>query len=88
MKKNLLLIFVLIPFLVAFPQQGRMITVIGDSLVGKMVNGESTREVYGNVNILQGNVKITCDKAIHFISRNEAEPVSYTHLTLPTSDQV
>jgi len=84
MKKNLLLIFVLIPFLVAFPQQGRMITVIGDSLVGKMVNGESTREVYGNVNILQGNVKITCDKAIHFISRNEAELIGNVICTQDT----
>lgn len=56
-----------------FAQQGKMITVIGDSLVGRMVNGESTREVYGNVVITQGDVKITCDKAIHFISRNEAE---------------
>ena len=54
-------------------QQNQLITVIGDSLVGKMVNGESTREVYGNVIITQGDVIINCDKAIHFISRNEAE---------------
>lgn len=56
-----------------FAQQDKMITVIGDSLIGRMVNGESTREVYGNVVITQGDVKITCDKAVHFISRNEAE---------------
>ncbi|MCK7524562.1 MAG: hypothetical protein MZV64_46565 [Ignavibacteriales bacterium] len=42
-------------------------------LVGKMVNGESTREVYGNVVLTQGDVIITCDKAIQFISRNDAE---------------
>ena len=54
-------------------QQNQLITVIGDSLVGKMVNGESTREVFGNVVITQGDVIINCDKAIHFISRNEAE---------------
>jgi lipopolysaccharide export system protein LptA len=56
-----------------FAQQNNLITVIGDSLVGKMVNGESVREVYGNVVLTQGNVVVTCDKAIQYISRNEAE---------------
>ena len=56
-----------------FAQQNQLITVIGDSLVGKMVSGESTREVYGNVVLTQGDVVITCDKAIQFISRNDAE---------------
>lgn len=59
--------------MLVFSQQNKLITVIGDSLVGKMVNGESTREVFGNVIITQGDVIINCDKAIHFISRNEAE---------------
>jgi lipopolysaccharide export system protein LptA len=79
----LIILFVLIPFFI-FSQQSKMITVIGDSLVGKMVSGESTREVYGNVNILQGNVKITCDKAIHFISRNEAELIGNVICTQDT----
>ena len=57
----------------SFGQQNELITVIGDSLVGKMVQGESTREVFGNVVITQGDVKINCEKAIHFISKNEAE---------------
>jgi len=68
-----LLTIILINSNVTFAQQNKLITVIGDSLVGKMVNGESTREVYGNVVITQGDVIINCDKAIHFISRNEAE---------------
>ena len=59
--------------MIVLPQQNKLITVIGDSLVGKMIKGESTREVFGNVIITQGDVVITCDKAIHFISRNEAE---------------
>ncbi len=50
-----------------------MIIVIGDSLVGKVVNGESIREVSGNVVLTQGNVKITCNKAIQYLSRNDAE---------------
>lgn len=53
--------------------QGDYITVAGDSLVGRFVNGESVREVYGNVVLTQGDVVITCQKAIQFISRNDAE---------------
>ena len=58
---------------IALPQQNKLITVIGDSLVGKMINGESIREVYGHVVLIQNNVVITCNKAIQYISRNEAE---------------
>lgn len=50
-----------------------MITVVGDSLVGRVVSGETTREVYGHVVLTQGNVIITCNKAIQYISRNDAE---------------
>ncbi|MDP2364861.1 MAG: OstA-like protein, partial [Ignavibacteria bacterium] len=69
----LLLIIILLYSNAVFAQQNQLITVIGDSLVGRMVNGESTREVFGHVIITQGDVIINCDKAIHFISRNEAE---------------
>ena len=68
---NMILIVILAEF--SFTQQNKLITVIGDSLVGKVINGESTREVYGNVVLTQGDVVITCDKAIQFISRNDAE---------------
>lgn len=68
----------------SFAQQNRMITVIGDSLVGKMLNGEATREVYSNVVITQGDVRITCDKAIHFISKNEAELIGNVICTQDT----
>jgi lipopolysaccharide export system protein LptA len=58
----------------AFSQeQEEMITVVGDSLVGRIVSGETTREVYGHVVLTQGNVVITCNKAIQYISRNDAE---------------
>ena len=49
------------------------ITVIGDSLVGKFVEGESVREVIGNVKLIQGNVIVNCNKAIQYLARNEAE---------------
>ncbi len=50
-----------------------MITVVGDSLVGKMIDGESIREVYGNVILKQGKVTVTCNQAIQYIARNDAE---------------
>lgn len=50
-----------------------MITVVGDSLVGKMINGETIREVYGNVVLKQGKVTVTCNQAIQYIARNDAE---------------
>jgi lipopolysaccharide export system protein LptA len=58
-----------------------MITVLGDSLIGKLVNGESIREVHGNVVMTQGAVRITCSKAIQFIARNEAELIGKVVVT-------
>ncbi|HEY7751144.1 MAG TPA: OstA-like protein, partial [Ignavibacteriaceae bacterium] len=49
------------------------IIVVGDSLVGKVVNGESIREVVGNVVMTQGNVVVNCDLAIQYLAKNEAE---------------
>jgi len=69
-----ILIIVLLTFYSLYSQEKEeLITVVGDSLVGRMVNGETTREVYGNVVLTQGNVVITCNEAIQYISRNEAE---------------
>ncbi|NWF90503.1 MAG: LPS export ABC transporter periplasmic protein LptC [Ignavibacteriaceae bacterium] len=57
------------------------ITVTGDSLVGKILNGETVREVYGKVVLTQGNIKITCNKAIQFIVRNDAELIGNVVVT-------
>ena len=83
---NHLTIFLLLLLVsgIVFPQEKELITVIGDSLVGKLVNGESTREVYGNVVLTQGNVVITCDEAIQYISRNEAELIGNVVATKDT----
>jgi len=70
-------IFVFIVFIIGlscvFAQEDNTIRIVGDSLVGKIVNGESIREVHGNVVMNQGKVIITCGKAIQYIARNEAE---------------
>jgi lipopolysaccharide export system protein LptA len=75
-----ILFYILLPIISVFAQ-GEYITVTGDSLTGHLVNGETIREVYGNVVVTQGNVVITCDKAIHFISRNDAELIGNVVVT-------
>ncbi len=49
-----------------------IITITGNELIGRVENGESIREVIGNVVMTQGNVVITCDRAIQYIAKNNA----------------
>ena len=73
-KTSFLIISLLIFNNFLFSQdEGEKIIVIGDSLRGKVVDGESVREVIGNVKLNQGNVHVTCNKAIQYLARNEAE---------------
>jgi lipopolysaccharide export system protein LptA len=64
---------ILIISTVLFAQEDNRIKAIGDSLLGKMIDGESVREIHGNVIMTQGAVRITCDKAIQYLARNEAD---------------
>ena len=64
--------------------KNEMIVVTGDSLVGKFIDGESIREVYGNVVLTQGDVRITCNKAIQFLGRNDAELIGNVIATQDT----
>lgn len=73
MRTLFLISLILFSSLLLAQQAKDMIIVNGDSLVGRTVNGESIREVHGNVVLTQGNVRITCSKAIQYIARNEAE---------------
>ncbi len=64
-----------------YAQRENPVIAIGDSLVGKVVNGESIRELHGNVVLTQGNVRITCDKAIQYLAKNEAELIGKVVVT-------
>lgn len=66
---------------IASAQEDNSIQVVGDSLFGKMINGESIREVHGHVVMTQGAVRITCDKAIQYIVRNQAELIGNVVVT-------
>lgn len=62
-------------------QEEKSLTITGDSLKGKIISGETIREVIGNVIISQENVRITCNKAIQFIAKNEAILIGNVILT-------
>lgn len=79
MKKNFYIVFQLVIlkfiFLSSFiwAQNENTITIIGRELIGRVENGEIIREVIGDVVLTQGNVVITCDRAIQYIERNDAK---------------
>jgi lipopolysaccharide export system protein LptA len=84
MIKNIPFVFVLIIlcFNNFYAQNNEeLITVVGSKMIGKNVNGEMVREVFGNVVLTQGNVKVTCDHAIQFISNNNAELIENVVVT-------
>jgi lipopolysaccharide export system protein LptA len=70
--KRILITFILVSSSLFAQVESEMIRVVGDSLLGKVINGESVREIYGNVVLTQGNVVITCDEAVQYIARNDA----------------
>ena len=58
-----------------------MITVVGKKMIGKSVNGEAIREVFGDVVVTQGNVRITCEHAVQFLSQNDAQLIGNVIVT-------
>ena len=70
--KYLFFALILFSSIITAQVKSETVRVIGDSLVGKVINGESVREVFGNVVLTQGNVVITCDMAVQYISGNNA----------------
>ncbi len=60
----------------AFSQAGKVVVLQNaDSYVGRVIDGEDVRELIGNVRIFQGNVRISCDRAIQFIRRGRYDLV-------------
>jgi lipopolysaccharide export system protein LptA len=74
-------LFTLLPAIIHAQEDDKLIHLVGDSLFGKTINGESVREVHGHVIINQGAVRITCDKAIQYLTRNEVELIGNVILT-------
>ncbi len=64
---------ILFAFMSLLAQQQDEMQVTGSRGVYSTVNGEMIQEVFAPVVITQGNVRITCDHAIRYISKNLAE---------------
>ncbi len=60
------------------------ITVIGNELMGREENGQAVREVIGNVILRQGNVVITCNRAIQYLAQNNARLIGNVVVTQDT----
>ncbi|MBK7104212.1 MAG: LPS export ABC transporter periplasmic protein LptC [Ignavibacteriae bacterium] len=82
MIKKFLIIIIVFSFYQVYAQQKEsQIIIIGDSLKGKLIEGENIREVIGNVVITQDDVTITCGKAIQNINKNSAILIGNVILT-------
>lgn len=82
--KNLFYIFLLVGSLSTAQVNNEIIRVVGDSLIGRVENGISYREVIGNVVMTQGNVRVTCDRTIQNITTNSAELIGNVVVTQDT----
>lgn len=72
-------------------QSGTPLNVTGDQLIGRLENGLSVREVTGNVVLTQGNIVITCERAIQYLAANNARlignvVVRQNNLTIKTPE--
>lgn len=83
MKKLIFVLFIGVNILVA-QEKAEIIKVVGDSLIGRNVNGISFREVIGNVVMTQGDVRVTCNTAIQNITNNNAELIGNVIVTQDT----
>ena len=81
MKSELLILLLFSSILFA---QSESIRVVGDMGIGRVENGQSIREVIGNVVMTQGDIRITCDRAIQNITMNSAELIDNVIVTQDT----
>ena len=84
MTKNSLFIFLILTLFTKefFAQQeDNYIKVVGKKMIGRTMSGEAIREVFGDVVVTQGNVRITCEHAIQNVSRNNAELIGNVVVT-------
>lgn len=81
-----MLVFLSLCFLRAGAQQEKVVVLENaDSLVGLVIDGQDARELIGNVRLVQGSVRISCDRALQFI---KAGTVNLTGNVIVTDDSL
>lgn len=78
---RIILTLLFIPLLLQAQTGDGSMQVKGDKGIGKTVNGETIRDVIGHVVITQESVRITCDEAMQYIARNDAELIGNVVVT-------
>ncbi len=81
MKTNRFFILLIFCASVVYSQSGEPLEIRGSTFSGKLVNGETIQEFEGDVVITQGAVRITCNRAIQYVARNEAELIGKVVVT-------
>ncbi len=81
-KLYFLLLLLFLPAVLLFSQSKIVIT--GERMTGKEDDTQKIRGFGGDVVITHLNVKITCDSAVHFVDRNEAELIGSVVITQDT----
>lgn len=81
MMKSLVYLFIFSFTLICAQENSNKLKITGDSLKGKVINGQNVREVIGNVVITQEDVKITCNKAVQYIAENNADLIGNVIIT-------
>ncbi len=71
--KRVFPILILLTFLFNVGLSQSKMTVTGDSLVGKVVNGEKLRVVIGNVVISDSKAQVTCEKAVQHLQSGDID---------------
>lgn len=70
LKINILLIISVLSITFSQNETSPIILHHADSLIGREINGETVRELIGNVQFSQGNVLVKCDRAIQYLKSN------------------
>ncbi|GAB1349950.1 hypothetical protein MASR1M107_21640 [Ignavibacteriales bacterium] len=85
---NKVLFFLLFAIFVStnglFAQDKPKIIITGERMTGKETDEQKIRGFAGDVVITHLNVRITCDSAVHFMERNEAELIGNVVITQDT----
>ncbi len=82
--KQLIIIYIIFITILNAQVNDKTIVIVGDSLIGRVENGISFREVIGNVVMTQGDVRVTCNVAIQNITENNAELIGNVIATQDT----
>ncbi len=73
MNKLYSILLLILLYTTAIHSQEKVVLKKADKLTGKTENGETIREVTGNVHFIQGDINVYCNTAIQYVEANRVE---------------